>query len=810
MTKQIVRGVSFGFALFLLAACDSAEERAEQHYQTALEHLENGDVARAAVEFRNVFKLNGMHKEARLAYAKMRHDAGDVSEAYSQYLRLVEQYPDNFEGRRALAQMATLTGDWAEVERHIKAAAEQAPQDPIVRAVLTSIAYRDAIAADEETAIQAAAEQGAVLTTEAPELVIPHFVVVNEWIRQEKWPAALEALNAAISVSPETRGFYNLRLGVLNKLDKTNYIGAALEEMVRRFPKDETIQESLIDWYISRNDLDATEEFLRQRIDPAEEDPQNRMALLRFLATIEGPEATISEVDKMLTEDLARRPLYQALRAGQLFQAGDRETAISDLRSVVSSSEPSADLNDAKMVLVHMLIETGNQADARIYIEEVLAGDSSHAGAAKAKAAWLIEEDHTGEAIVLLRGTLRDNPRDPGLLTLLARAHERDGNRGLMADMLLLAVEASGSAPAEALNYAEFLADEGQYNHAASVLIEALDRQPNNTQLLMLLGQAQIHQKNWRQAQVAIDRLQALNETAQQQARVLTANLIAAQGREDDLLVYLEDMTAGNSGPDYMAEIGTVRTHVRNGELNAALAYLEQALELSPTDFLLRFLQASILAGMGKKNQAVAAYQELLDENPQSERTWMALYVLLAGTDTEQANRVLDQALSVFPDSADLNWFQASALEAQGDIEGAIDVYQALYKANSSSTLVANNLASLLVTGRDDAESLDQAYRIARRLRNSPVPHFSDTYGWIAYRRGEYEVAVKHLEFAARQLPKEPTVLYHLGATYAVLNRNIEARATLEKVADLEIPEDLAQKVKETIADLLTQVEGDN
>jgi len=111
MIQKFSKGLVLCAALFFLIACDSAEERAEKHYQAALEYLEEGDNARASIEFRNVFKLNGKHKEARLAYAAMRYAEGNVTEAYGQYLRLVEQYPDNLEGRRALAQMATLGSD---------------------------------------------------------------------------------------------------------------------------------------------------------------------------------------------------------------------------------------------------------------------------------------------------------------------------------------------------------------------------------------------------------------------------------------------------------------------------------------------------------------------------------------------------------------------------------------------------------------------------------------------------------------------------------------------------------------------------
>ena len=79
----------------LLSFCDTAEERADGHFQSGLELLEEGDVDRALVEFRNVFKLDGTHREARLRYAEVERARGNIRQAYGQYLRLVEQYPDS-------------------------------------------------------------------------------------------------------------------------------------------------------------------------------------------------------------------------------------------------------------------------------------------------------------------------------------------------------------------------------------------------------------------------------------------------------------------------------------------------------------------------------------------------------------------------------------------------------------------------------------------------------------------------------------------------------------------------------------------
>ena len=57
------------------------------------------------------------------------------------------------------------------------------------------------------------------------------------------------------------------------------------------------------------------------------------------------------------------------------------------------------------------------------------------------------------------------------------------------------------------------------------------------------------------------------------------------------------------------------------------------------------------------------------------------------------------------------------------------------------------------------------------------MPAFQDTYGWIAYRRGDLTEALANLEPAAAGLPNDPLVQFHLGMTYAALKRPEDAAA---------------------------------
>jgi tetratricopeptide (TPR) repeat protein len=130
-------------------------------------------------------------------------------------------------------------------------------------------------------------------------------------------------------------------------------------------------------------------------------------------------------------------------------------------------------------------------------------------------------------------------------------------------------------------------------------------------------------------------------------------------------------------------------------------------------------------------------------------------------------------------------WIKAGEYEKAKKFDSAIKVYEDLYKNDSNSMIIANNLASLITTYRDDVESLERAFAIARRLRESKIPAFQDTYGWIEYRRGNFEDALKYLEPAAAGLPKDPLAQFHLGMVYAALNDTAKARESLSRAIEI-------------------------
>lgn len=795
----------------LLAACQSAEERAEEHYQSAVALMQKGDVDRGLVELRNVFKLNGKHHDARALYARTMRERGNVKEAYGQYLRLSEQYPGDAEASLALTELALQSGQGDAARRFAKALREGAggaTLSPRAEAALSAVEYAEAAAKRDQKTMAAAAGTAARLIAADPGLYFARQTLISQDVATQDWSAASAQVSAGIAeltatgapISAEARialrRFYDTRLAVLDRLGDKPGLEATLKEMIARFPDEASIEATLVRWYVGEGRIDEAEGWLRDRVGRAGRDPEPRMTLIRFLSQLRSPEAALAELDKTLAADpvpedvAANKAALRGLRASFAYQLRDPKQAVADMRTILdegaADGTPADQLDRLRISLAKMEDGQGNRVGARALIETVLDRDATNVEALKLKAGWLIDDDKTGDALVALRAALGQAPRDADAMTLMARAYDREGNRDLMVDMLSRAVEASNGAPEESLRYARFLLGDHKLRGAEDVLIDALRLAPSNLQLLAQLGQTHVAMEDWPRAEQDIARLRQLApEQMRAVADELQARVFAGQRRTDDLTAFLEKRAAEGSDP-LAAEAAVIRANLIAGNVSAALERSRSLIEAAPDNPAAMFVRASVLGLAGQTAEAVTLLERVVAAAPDQVQGWTTLGALLIRDgDLDRAGAVLDRGMAALPDNPQIEYAKAGYLERRGDLEGAIALYEKMYAANSNQVVIANNLASLLTTARDDGDSLERAYVVARRLRGLDNPAFQDTYGWIVFRRGDIGEAVAALEPAARGLPENALVQYHLGRVYATQGEKDRARAQYDKALQL-------------------------
>ena len=194
--------------------------------------------------------------------------------------------------------------------------------------------------------------------------------------------------------------------------------------------------------------------------------------------------------------------------------------------------------------------------------------------------------------------------------------------------------------------------------------------------------------------------------------------------------------------------------------------------------------------------QAEKYFADAIKQQPKNVLGYNALAGFYASQKkNDEAQKIIQAGLEQQPKSFDLQLASAALLEARGEFEPAIAVYESMLKDWSGSLILANNLASLLADHRTDKASLERASSLVLLLKKSDVPQFKDTVGWVSYQRGDYAAAVSMLEDAAAKLPTNAWIHYHLGMTYIATGQDAKASAQFQSAQDLA-PNDAVLKLK--------------
>jgi tetratricopeptide (TPR) repeat protein len=191
------------------------------------------------------------------------------------------------------------------------------------------------------------------------------------------------------------------------------------------------------------------------------------------------------------------------------------------------------------------------------------------------------------------------------------------------------------------------------------------------------------------------------------------------------------------------------------GDLQSAKTAYLMALELNPDHFNAAVHLGRIYMETGLHDEAIRNFDQLLEK------------------DMDDHNRQMVEML------------KGVALESKGDMVGAKRSYEKILSANPSHFLAANNLAYLY---SEYFGENDKAYALASRAYETAPdnPYIMDTFGWILYKKKEYQRALELLEKSVSKLERNPDVLFHLGMVHYKLGNEEAARHNIIKSLEID------------------------
>jgi len=764
LTRIRLLGLIFG--LVALSACDTAEERAEGHYQRGLALLEAGDETKAMLEFRNALQLNEDAIGPRLEFARIRVKQGEIQGAIGNYLKVIEIDEENLEARTAAGRLLLQFYPDAESAReHIDAAFSIAPDDPVVRGLMAGLAQK-------EQRFDDAQDLATALLNDDPGNTMAVSVLVAQKVKEEDYNGIISLIDEGLISKPEELSLHVAKLQALEALNDQDGIGIQLEQMTALFPNNPQVAQGRVQWFLNRGEAENAIAAQRNLAALFTDEPSNALQVAALLNQFEGAESARAELTKLAAGEMHRVAYARAL-ADFEFQQGDSKTSIALLEALLGTELTTEETHDTQGQLANVLRSSGDEARAIDIAQDVLDQNPDHVEALKIRALNAIDNDRPDQAVLDLRAALSVEAQDPVILMMLALAHERNGSLGLAQERMALAVQSSNSGVVESLRYAEFLTRQGKADIALDTLIDTQDKRGNVPSLLAGIGQVQLALSDWEGATETVIQLAKIknNPETRRIAQELQVAILNGEERFEQSIGVLREMW-DVAGESTSAMENLVRNYVRSGKADEAAEFLDGILKDDRANMRANLLRGALFAFQGNGEEAEALYRKVIKDHPDRENGYGALASLLAFQGrAEEADATIKAGIENAANTERLLFSRASRLEQVQDYEGAIAIYEQLYDANKVSDVLANNLASLLSEFRDDPESLERAFNIAKRLRASEEPAFQDTYGWILYKRGEYERAVQPLTAAAEGAKNNGSNLPVLDEARSVLDR---------------------------------------
>jgi len=801
-----IAGIAAAALLTLLAACDSAEERAQGHYETALELIEQGNTVKAQIELRNAIRLDDSLAGAYFQLGKLQQAEGQLSQAAGRFRRASDLDETMTEAHLRYGQIMLAAGKIDEALEASITAFQLAPRDVDVLVLKASTA----VALENFESALSTIDDGLAIDDGVADFWLLRAAIAREEGDEDR---ALEIVREGLARSPESVALAVLEIDILARSGRLEEVGTAIEGLIERNPDEIAFREAQVRLHLSQRRFDEAEDGLRELAEMRPDEPARSLDIVRLVLRTRGPEVALSELNRMVEEAGTPVKAWPFNAAKVHFFAGRSELdkAEAVLREQIEALDGTEEGRTAALMLARMELARGNEAETEALLEQILAGDPGNTDALALRGRIAVTRGDYRAAINDLREAVQNSPDSVEALHVLAAALQRNGNPALAGERLADAVEVSDYAPRSSLLYAQFLVSSGKTDFATSLIETSIRKNPDSRELLEMLAKLRLQQQDWVGAEEVGQALRALDQNSETADQIVAAAL-TAQDRLDESISLLrdKDVEKATTGSQLASLIATF---IEADRLDEAKEFLDTALTENPENGEVLRLKGVLAEREGDISGARTLFRQAISVAPDDPRTHGALarHLLRSGDETEAEAVALAGIEAVpAPRNQGLMMVVASLMEQRGAIDEAIAVYQDMAAREPVSPLVANNLASLLSDNNPTPEMIEQAYTLAKRLRGSEVPFFRDTYGWLLHLRGESEAALGVLTEAAQALPDNPVVHYHVGAVQAALGRNEVARETLQRAIELGADTSLPQmeQARTLLASLPEQQSG--
>ena len=757
--------------ILALSGCANPEKAKADHVSRGEAYLKESRFQEASIEFRNAVQIDENFAPAHWGLARAYEGLQRGQEAFDELRKTVKLDPNNLEARVKLGTLyiAASRGKAEIIAEAEKLANEILQKDPnhIEGHILLGTVY---YARNEP-------EKGLAELNRAVELdpkrVESYLSLARFYVVSKDQAKAEEVFRRAISINNNS-GLAHTEFGkFLIQANRAAEAQAELEKAVEVEPTNRNSRFVLASYYLVNKQTDKAEAAYRALADLDKGSPQSQSLLGDFYSAIN----RLDEAAKIYQDVLTKSPDFTAGR----YRLGE------------------------------ILLMKGDIAGANAQITEILKKDATDRQALLLRSRVRMQSGQANEmkaAVEDLKEVLRQEPNSKLGLYFMAQANFSlgliDQARAFAGD---LEKNHPDYLPAKLMQAQLSLAagDPKAAQRSSTELIERLNKtgpdRETTPQLLddmrgkayITRGSAQTQLKSYAAARQDFNAASQISPN-NADAYVNLAALAGLENKMDEAVGYFEKALS-ISATDNGALNGLITLYHQRKELGKAHARVDQALSSYPNNASLHYLKATVYGHEGNAQGAEAELRKTIELDSNYVTAYSALGALFVNTgQDERAITEYKKIIELRPDNASAYTLVGMIYDGRKDYDNAVQFYRKALEKDPNAVLAANNLAWLYAV--QDKGNLDEAVRLAQGVvqKNATVAGFTDTLGWIYYKKGLNAVAVEHLQKAvaldeaAARIAKgnpSPVYRYHLGMALIAKGDKDGARRELENALKL-------------------------
>ncbi len=270
-------------------------------------------------------------------------------------------------------------------------------------------------------------------------------------------------------------------------------------------------------------------------------------------------------------------------------------------------------------------------------------------------------------------------------------------------------------------------------------LYELLDHESNNEFAIMMLGEIKLLNKNFTEAIHLLNTIKTHENNSLDLYRMLLISYSNIGDYENEILLSIE-----------IIEKFPFETI---GYESLAISYLEKGEYINTIDIL---------------NKAIEIFPE---------EYYFFYYLGLCYRNTSQNSEAINyflQALKINPQLKNIMHELAKLYNLESDYDKSDSLFTILLKDNINDAILMNDYAYIIADRKEvSLEKLNFALKLSQEAVEivPDSPEYIDTIGWIYYKFGKYEMALKYL-LRSESLDRENSIiLEHLGDVYFKLEK---------------------------------------